>query len=431
MLIQLKIVNYYICKLYAPVILVNLLFFFAYIKVFLQYLIPGVMRFFSNFKFDNLDQVNPWAVVNLYIIEYISWGFYLLALLITIGFLFKKNEKLTVDQFINKNLEFSKKFIILCSVGLCYITYLSVSEETKNPIILIMRSLFYYVGLGAGPLLLFFSGKYFNKNYFYLGLVVTALGSITIGTRGAILYMICFVIFIVWGIIKDKSIKRAIIFIITLLIIAYSITGGVPAVPIGLSDNGELTIEIKSNSDKSEGRSKIEEIDWRFGAATRMGTKFYDMYDRGDSAGLNPIKHSFFGFLPRFIEPDKPIPSTLIPDDIYSQGMYLISRETNGYDTHSMTEFPTGAHFYWEFGLTGVAILSVLSAIYISIAIKIFSRFGLASIPLVLATLKPWGYMEPKIWISDAVMQFYQLIIPTFIIYFSYYTFYHLIRKWR
>jgi hypothetical protein len=63
------------------------------------------------------------------------------------------------------------------------------------------------------------------------------------------------------------------------------------------------------------------------------------------------------------------------------------------------------------------------------VSIRLFSRFGLAAIPLLLATFKPWGYMEPKIWISDAVMQVYQIILPAFLIYFLYKAFYFFKKK--
>jgi hypothetical protein len=420
MLVQLRMAHSFTLKLRVPAVLLSLLFFYAYIKVVLQYLVPGILRLFSDFEFERMDHISPWSVVRLYTVEFISWSFYLAALIFTLGYLFRKNEKLNAEEFIKQNLGFAKKFILLCGAGLCLIIFASVGGEIENPLFVVVRSLFFYCGLGAGPLMLLLSGKYFHKYVVYLGLFVTGLGSFAIGTRGAIVYMVFFIFFVTWEIKKDHKTKRFLIWLISILIIGYAVTGGVPTVPIGLADTGEVTIELKSNSDKSEGRSKLGELDWRFGAATRLGTKFFDMYDRGDSAGINPIKHSLMGFLPRAIVPDKPIPSTLIPDDIYSQGMYLIYRETYGYDTYSMSEFPTGAHFYWEFGLLGVLLLSALSACYIAVSIKLFSGFGLASIPLLLATFKPWGYMEPKIWISDAVLQVYQIILPTFLIYFLY-----------
>ena len=30
----------------------------------------------------------------------------------------------------------------------------------------------------------------------------------------------------------------------------------------------------------------------------------------------------------------------------------------------------------------------------------------------MVAVFKPWGYMDPKIWVSDIVIQIYQIILP-------------------
>ena len=46
----------------------------------------------------------------------------------------------------------------------------------------------------------------------------------------------------------------------------------------------------------------------------------------------------------------------------------------------------------------------------------LFSRLGIASIPLIVTTFKPWGFMNPKIGVSDAILQVYQLILPLLLI---------------
>jgi len=143
-----------------------------------------------------------------------------------------------------------------------------------------------------------------------------------------------------------------------------------------------------------------------------LSTAFLYLYDRGEGAGINPILNSFFGFMPRSIFPNKPHPSTLDGDDILSQGMYIIYREIHGGNSASMVEFSTGGHFYWEFGLIGVFVLSIISGMYMALCVKFFSKLGLFSIPLMYAVFKPTGYVEPKMWVSDILMQIYQIIIP-------------------
>jgi len=165
-------------------------------------------------------------------------------------------------------------------------------------------------------------------------------------------------------------------------------------------------------AEKRGERSTLEEFEWRLGAATRLGTSFIRLYDRGEGAGLNPIRNSLKGFLPRSINPDKPHPSTLDGDDIYSMGMYIIYREIYGYDTFSMVEFPTGAHFYWEFGILGVFIFSAISGLYVALCAHFFAKLGVVALPLMVAIFKPWGYVDPKIWVSDIAMQIYQIVLP-------------------
>jgi len=67
--------------------------------------------------------------------------------------------------------------------------------------------------------------------------------------------------------------------------------------------------------------------------------------------------------------------------------------------------------------LVGVFVLSIISGMYMALCVKLFSKLGLAAIPLMYAVFKPTGYVEPKMWVSDIIMQIYQIIIPlTFLI---------------
>lgn len=420
MLLQLRLADYFCQRTHAPSILVKLLFFFCYVKIILHYLIPAIFRLVNDFEFEISDRVSPWAVVRLYFFESISWAAYLVTLIMVwkIGFKFKN--KLSDEQFIFRKIKFSKFFIWLSSLGFCAVTLGGALSFSESPLFVLSYPILFYCGLTSGPLLMLMAGKIFSRLAFPIGCFVSLLGSFAMGTRGAIVYMALFVVFIAWQIRRDPGIKKFILITSGALVASFLISGGMPSVPIKINDSGEISLDSQVSADKREGRSTLQEIDWRLGASTRLGTAFFNMYDRGEPAGINPIIHSLMGFLPRFINPDKPIPSTLEPDDIYSQGMYLIYREIYGYDSYSMSEFPTGAHFYWEFGVIGVLLLSMLSACYVGVSIRIFSNFGLASIPLTMALFKPWGYMDPKIWISDAILQIYQITIPFLIIYIIY-----------
>jgi len=69
--------------------------------------------------------------------------------------------------------------------------------------------------------------------------------------------------------------------------------------------------------------------------------------------------------------------------------------------------------------LAGVFFLSAISGIYIALCANWFSRFGIVALPLMIAIFKPWGYMDPKIWVSDIAMQIYQIILPLIALFFA------------
>src|SRR3569623_1884654 len=151
-----------------------------------------------------------------------------------------------------------------------------------------------------------------------------------------------FCLLLTWFILRDRVSKLIAVRLIVAFSAVYFVFGGLIFGSFAMDESGQLSVDVGLASHKKGERSVLGDIEWRFGAPTRLGTAFIDLYDRGEAAGFNPIKHSLMGFLPRFIDSDKPYPSTVQGDDIYSQGMYVIYRERYGYDTFSMVEFPSG-----------------------------------------------------------------------------------------
>ena len=239
-------------------------------------------------------------------------------------------------------------------------------------------------------------------------------------TRGALVYSILYLSFliVVTSGKRKRAVKRLVICGFALVLL-YLTLGGLPTLSL-MYDTSRITADFDVSSEKKGERSAIDEIEWRFGASSRMSATFIRMYDRGDGAGLNPILNSVRGFLPRSIDPDKPIPSTVDGSDIYTQGMYFIYREVYGYDTYSMTEFSSGGHAYWELGLLGVILLPLVSGVYIGLCAYHFQRLGIISLALMMAIFKPFGYVDPKIWVSDVALQLYQLILPLTLLWLIY-----------
>lgn len=396
--------------------LVDLVYYFIYVKLFLYYFIPAILRLNSDFQFEKQDNVLPVNVLYIYVIELISWCFWLIlfsSILVRFRKVINYDDK---NIFLQKNISVSRFAVIFIGAGFLCLVLFSLLKLEFPPELELFKSIFFYCGVTIGPILVILSNKYFGRRYFYFGLLLCLISVITIPTRGALVYMFLFFYFLVWQLQNNKQLRIVLTLATLLLVSFYFIVGSLLSGSVALDETGKVTFDFSTTAEKSGSRTALEEIEWRFGASTRMGTAFLTLFNKGEGAGILPIKHSLMGLIPRSLNPDKPIPSTVDPEDIYSQGMYIISREINGYDTYSMTEFPTGAHFYWEFGILGVAVLSLISALYISICVILFSNIGILGLSIMLATFKPWGYMDPKIWVSDLVMQFYQLILPALLL---------------
>jgi hypothetical protein len=396
-------------------VVVDLIFFFVFVKLVLYYFLPTLMRILSDYQFVRADRVALVDLVFLYIIELISWTIWLVALLSIMGVVAKGKKKLTIEGFAFRRHTESKSILGVLALGFCTTKITPLIGIETSPYLEVFKSLFAYAGVVTGPFLLMLSLRFYGKPFFFLGIITTLIALLSFSTRGVLVYQLLFLIFLAFFVLRSKMAKNIICGAGLGLVIIYFIFGTLISGSFYINDSGNVRIStnISAISTIKKGiRSSIEEIEWRFGASTRLGTAFINLYDRGEAAGFNPIKHSLMGFLPRSINPDKPIPSTLVPDDIYSQGMYIIQREIHGPSSRSMVEFPTGAHFYWEFGLIGVFILSAISGLYIALCAQYFSKLGFVAFPLIVAVFKPWGYVDPKIWVSDIAMQIYQILLP-------------------
>jgi hypothetical protein len=392
-------------------ILVDFIFFIAMVKVFFYMLSPTVLRTLSGFQFEKIDHVNLSDLVLLYGIEYISWTIWMMTFVFFMIF-FKV-------KLYNRHIYIEKigyRLLILLAVLYCWHS-LNRLLGIDSIMDLFFKAILHWVGFGIGPFMLLMSSKTKSKSMFVLGVICTVFLLLTDNTRGTVFYTLIYTIFIVYFILK----KRIYIFFASILLFSvvsvFIFTSVVPKLIISFDDYLPKFGIDYSSKEKAGGRSAIDELEYRFGASTKMSTAFINLYDRGEGAGINPIYNSSFGFIPRLIFPDKPHPSTVDGDNIRSQGMFIIYSYIHGSNSMSMVEFSTGGHFYWEFGLIGVFLLSIISGIYMALCVKLFSKLGLVAIPLMYAVFKPTGYVEPKMWVSDIIMQIYQIIIPlTFLI---------------
>ncbi|EOB4246805.1 hypothetical protein ACIL2N_002632 [Vibrio metschnikovii] len=400
----------------SKIMLFDLVFFFSISKVTLYYFLPATLRAFSGMSIDLDAGRDPVTIANIYAIEVVSWLFWLVPFL---AFSFVKNKpgiKYNSEDWLR--LKYSKYFLVFLVFGF-FITRLQIILQGEvSGILIAFQSVFSYAGKAAGPLLLVVSIKYFGRKYFLIGLFGTIFGIASYGTRGALVYTFILLVFISFFILKNKKVNKVIIFSFVSLALSFFLLGGLTGISYTVNEDGETEIGVGLNERKLNELNSFQKIEDRFGAPTRIGSAFIDMYERGESANGAPIINSALAFLPRALNPEKPIPNTLNGDDLYSQGMYLIFREVYGYNTFQMVEFPTGGHFYWQFGYLGVVLLSLISGIYILGSVIFYSRFGIVGIAFLFAAFKPWGYVDTKIWVSDIVLQSYQVVLPILVLVF-------------
>jgi len=390
-------------------ILINFIFFIAIVKVFFFMLMPAVFRTISDYRYLKEDSVELSDLNFLYGVEYISWTVW------AITFVFVMNYfKVKMYHKHNYFEKIGYRLLILLAILYCWFC-INMILGIQNYINLLFKAILHWIGFGIGPFLILYSLKNRSKTLFLLGFICTAFLLFNNAGRQLVFYTIIYMFFISIFILRKRKYNYSLFLLMIIVISTFFATTQLPRVNI-LRDDDLLGFGLTS-IEKSAGRDALEELEYRFGANTRMSTAFLNLYDRGEGAGINPILNSFYGFMPRSIFPNKPHPSTLDGNDIRSQGMYIIYREIHGIQSASMVEFSTGGHFYWEFGFVGVFVLSIISGMYMAFCVKFFSKLGIVSIPLMYAVFKPTGYVEPKIWVSDIIMQIYQIIIPlTFLI---------------
>lgn len=392
----------------APNKLVDFACFILSLKIVIYYIVPSVLRLFSGGKYILDERVDIVDVAIVYSIESVS----LFVFIFSLSLFFLLNNKLKNRKYNDYLEDIPKERVILYIISIGFIiTRLDSIIGFDIGFLGIFKPLFYSAGLLSGSILIVGYFCFHRKLDFLLGFTTSIFSVLSISTRGAFVYTILTTAFLVFYLIENRKTKSVIMFCSILVLAVFLFIGGAVKTGFYITEDGTISIEATTNENKSMGRNLIDEMEWRFGALTRYSTAFIDMYVNGESAGLNPIINTAQGFLPRSVLPEKPIPNTTVANDIYSQGMYLLMYKITGVRTN-MVEFSTGTHFYWELGWFGVFFFSFLSALYVFSMGMFYSRFNLLFFPMFASMTKPWGFMDVKIWISDAILQFYQIFLP-------------------
>jgi hypothetical protein len=404
-----KVINNFYSDVY-----VDLIFFTVIYRVSFYMLLPAAMRILSGSQFETELGIDLNELLYVYVIEFFSYMVWFL------GILYFSNKYKSDSHYSYAQL--FEKYRMVSLLFCCFVVFMFVLKILFYEIYIkyIYIDIIFVALIGFGGYVI---SPFLMVNYKQLGIIPSLLGTLgvllslsIVGTRGIYVGMTLWLIFLLW---YNKSKFQLYIYIgvFIFLIISFINYGGFYKVNV-LSEEGKISImeEVikQASPGKLGGRSVWEEVEFRFGSATRLATGFIRMRDRGAGAGINPIWNSIQSIVPRYFWPDKPAPSS-VNGDIYGQGMYLMGKEVTGI-WWNMCEFPEGLHAYWEFGFLGVIFLSFIPAAYVVFVANYFSRFGFLSVPLLLITFKPWGYTSPKLWVSEIIFQFYSIIIPSLLL---------------
>lgn len=401
-------------------IAVDVIFFFVCYKLFVYWYATAWFRFLNDYRTEISEGVDVSLLVPLYALEFVSYfiwaAVFFLSLLVVRKWSSSKGLAKMLPSF-RSVAEERTVFLFLgvlyvLSTGMIVLTVAGVAEAGPRGLFDVLYGpLIRGVGMVLGPYMMLVCYRD-SKLLSLFGATITLVTLAWMQTRGAIVYLSLWLLFIAWFVTRDRTQKRLLAGLVVVLPVLYLVQGGLPVVALS-SDGGRApSVMLDINEQKKGQRTAIEEIEWRFGTSTRYSTTFIDMYDRGDGAGIQPILNSLKGFMPRALAPEKPHPSTLNGEDIFSQGMYLVYREIWGYQERSMTEFSTAGHYYWEFGFPGVIVMSALAGMFLAFVLLFYGGLRVFFPVMLVVAFKPWGYVEPKIWLSEAVLQIYTIMLP-------------------
>jgi len=405
----------------CPRLFVELVMALAIFKIAVYYLFPATARLVNGWKFDLEIMVLPREIAFVYVIDLISYAVWALTLMFFAKGIHERFgvERLPVDSDAATNRERIFVFLVFLlfaisfkdSVTTVFLPGLTGEEEQGfNP--------FGPFAVVSGQVLacsvVFLGPRTYGRVNWVLSipclLMFLVFASLS-GVRGLIIYPLLWLLFL--NVTIRKSIKMYVAGGILLLALGFfhgyfmSLRVNEGAPPAGFAER------MAGTGEKGD-RSLPDEVIWRFGELTRMSVGFKRMADDDEYAGFKPVLSALYAPIPRQFA-EKPWPGS-IDDDRYGSGMYIIHRKI--LDTYNMSEFSTGMHAYWEFGLAGVLAYSLIAGLYTSFCMALFSRFGLTGLALMALSFKPWGYNEPKIWMAELMLQIVQIILPAFVLWF-------------
>lgn len=427
----------------------DLVMFILSIKTVLYFLLPAVLRAYSDWSKDRVIQASPVEIATVYGIEFVSLVVWLIALLLTLnGLRFDRRfntiriaeqfdgsrhlppisvlylSKCRVNLFNKKNFTDRAAKVFLATICVLYLWYFPYTLDALLAVAAGEVDLLQPIMWLAGPVVgiyLFSTTRRGGYFVYALGLGVTimgALAAIASGSRGNLAFFFYWLMFLYLFVSKKRHLLYLAISGAFLIVISQGIMVAIRA-DESFKDKSILeNVEgmIRSVGTQKDESSLLAELEFRFGEASRMSVGFLRLVDRGDSAGLKPVGSAIYAMIPRTYFPDKPVQGS-VDGTKAGMGMYIIHETmARGYSSN-MSEFFTGVHAYWELGLPGVILFAGISGVFIALCIGYFGTMGYAGLPMMMIVLKP-PWLEPKLWTSELIADLFHTLIPLLVLWY-------------
>jgi hypothetical protein len=425
----------YLRARFACPLLFDLVAYAVLLKALLTFLLPAVLRGWSDWAFDRAVSVAPSEIVTVYAIEvgsYFIWFAGIAAVTALPGFRRRVREARaegdgrglcgkqasarTEGRMPQVALNGGRRLLETRArlfLGLCCVLYLSlyfqVSSEGANTAGIIAPYLWPCIRL-AGPVVgLFVFGmgsREMGKLLFLLGLAASIL-AVTSGFASGIRAQVLGPS--LWLLFMFAFVSRRLV-VLVIILLGGLLTGMYANVMTNVRWTREYLDKdmvartqalFRAASSGPPSEALVRQLEFRFGEASRQSVGFLRLYRSGRSAGLAPVMSALYAPFPRGLWAEKPIPGS-IDGTTEGMGMYMIHGEVSG-EWWNMSDFFTGLHAYWELGWVGVLAFGLVSAVFIAYVIRSFGSFGAAGLPFTMMALFPW-WNEPKLWASQIIL---------------------------
>lgn len=398
---------------------------------FTNYLFPTITHIIFNYSVIEEEGVTPLELTVVYMVETFSWWLFYHVFYRQCA----TNKKALSYRMVSGKV---LNLIAIFLLGLYIVSRMSTLGQSEEEPSEWEQRLFFiipFVNVAGYMLAIFivFAGRqYFSK--FVWGMALAAMGAYLLGAclggiRGAIVTPIVWAAYVVYKLRPARLRKKYYIAFGTALLIfalIQPIFMGFRAMAhmnLTLEEKIEMANKIASTKSHQNTESKYEannllnEMDYRYGAQGTYTVGFYRLVEREGYVGLNCIKNSFFTFIPSVLYGgEKPV-STSSDGTMEGMGMYKCVNAING--SNNMCEFFTSGHAYWELGILGVILFSIIPALFDFWCIRLFRKLDILGLPLYTVFFMR-AYNTFKMWVSFIVVGFAQVVLPVLLLIWFY-----------